>query len=126
MGKIVRVYSGSDGESHFEDLAISLAPVDFAPPAGPLNVAQFFPATQSFWVGFPAGWAGETPHPSPQRQIMVVLQGDLEAIASDGAVRRLGPGGVILMEDTWGKGHSTRVIGNDEGLIFGVVLAAPQ
>lgn len=122
----VRLYVDDNGGSHLEDLDISLASVDFAPLAGPLNVAQFLQAKQIFWVGFPAGWAGETPHPSPQRQIMVVLQGELEAIASDGDVRRLGPGGVILMEDTWGKGHSTRVIGNDEALVFAVVLADPQ
>ena len=122
----VRIYTDDSGESHLEDLDISLAPVDFAPPAEPLNIAQFLPATQSFWVGFPAGWTGEDPHSSPQRQIFIVLQGEIEATASDGAVRRFGSGGVILMEDTWGKGHSTRVIGNDEGLIFGVVLADPQ
>ncbi len=66
LANYVRFYTDDSGESHFEDLDIALAPVDFAPPAGPLNVAQFLPATQSLGVGFPAGWAGETPHPSPR------------------------------------------------------------
>ena len=120
------MYADENGESHLEDLAISLAPVDFAPPAEPLNIAQFLPATQSFWVGFPAGWTGEDPHSSPQRQIFIILQGEFEATASDGAVRRLGPGGVILKEDTWGKGHSTRLFGDDAVMVFAVTLAEPQ
>ena len=126
QAQYVRLYTDDGGESHIEDLDIALAPVDFAPPAGPLNVAQFLPTTQSLWVGFPAGWAGETPHPSPQRQIFVVLHGVFEVTTSDGAVCRVGPGGVSLMEDTWGKGHSTRVIGKDGGLLFGVTVADPQ
>ena len=31
----VRLYADENGESHFEELEISLAPVDFAPPAAP-------------------------------------------------------------------------------------------
>ena len=77
-------------------------------------------------MGFPAGWVGETPHPSPHRQIFVVLHGEFEVTTSDGAVCLVGPGGVSLMEDTWGKGHSTRVIGKDGGLLFGVAVADPQ
>ena len=122
----VRIYTDDSGESHLEDLDISLAPVDFAPPAEPLNIAQFLPAKQSLWVGFPAGWSGEAQHPSPQRQIFVVLQGEFEITASDGAIHGFGTGGVLLMEDTWGKGHSTRKIGNDGGMVLGVVLADPQ
>jgi hypothetical protein len=30
---------------------------------------------------------------------------------------------VILLEDTWGKGHITRLVGNTGMLMFGVVLA---
>ncbi len=71
----IRLYSDEKGESHFEDLETELVPVDFAPPAAPLNIAQFLPATQSLWVGAPVGWAGDEPHPSPRRQIFCTLQG---------------------------------------------------
>ena len=43
----VRLDADDAGESHMEELDISLATVDFAPPAGPLNVGQFFPAAHS-------------------------------------------------------------------------------
>jgi hypothetical protein len=102
---------------------IALVPVNFAPPADPLNIAQFLPATQSFWVGCPTGWTGEAPHPSPQRQIFVVLQGEYELTASDGDVRSFGPGGLLLLEDTWGKGHSTRMISREGGMVLGIALA---
>jgi hypothetical protein len=119
----IRIYADERGESHFEDLEIALVPSDFAPPAAPLNIAQFLPTAQCFWVGAPVGWGGEKPHPSPQRQIFCIVQGELEATVSDGTTRRFPVGGVALLEDTWGKGHSTRVTSKDDVLMFGVVLA---
>jgi quercetin dioxygenase-like cupin family protein len=41
------------------------------------------------------------------------LSGEIEAEVSDGEVRRFGPGAVILLEDTSGPGHITRVVGED-------------
>ncbi len=126
QARYVRLYADESGESHFEDLEIALVPVDFAPPAAPLNIAQFLPTAQSRWVGAPVGWGGEKPHPSPHRQIFCLLQGECEVTASDSSVRRFAAGSVLLLEDTWGKGHSTRVISKDDVLIFGLVLANPQ
>ena len=122
--KYIRLYADEDGESHFEELDITLSPVDFAPPAEPLNIAQFIPTERSFWLGAPAGWAGETPHPTPQRQIFCVLQGEWAVKASDGTIRHYTTGSVLLLEDTWGKGHSTRVI--TDGLILGMALAESE
>ena len=34
QAKYARIYTDDSGESHLEDLDITLAPVDFAPPAG--------------------------------------------------------------------------------------------
>jgi hypothetical protein len=121
--KYVRLYVDERGESHFQDLEMELLPVDFAPPAGPMNIAEFLPTTQSRWVGAPVGWAGDIPHPVPQRQVFVVSQGEFEVTASDGSARDFRPGDVLLIEDTWGKGRSTRVIGNKSSLVFAVVLA---
>jgi len=83
----IRLYTDESGESPFEDLEIELGPVDFAPPAAPLNIAQFLPTAQSLWVAAPVGWAGEKPHPSPRRQIFCTVQGEYEVTASDGTVR---------------------------------------
>lgn len=126
LAKYVRLYADEFGESHFEDLEVALVPVDFAPPAAPLNIAQFRPTAQSLFVGAPPGWGGETSHPTPRRQIFCVLQGEYEVTASDGGVRRFPAGSVLLLEDTWGKGHSTRITGQVDALIFGVALADSQ
>jgi len=37
-------------------------------------------------------------------------------------VRHFAPGSVMLVEDTSGKGHTTRVVGNDYGLVAVVQL----
>jgi hypothetical protein len=126
QGRYVRLYADERGESHFEDVEIALVPVDFAPPAAPLYIAQFLPTAQSRWVGAPVGWNGEKPHLSPHRQIFCLLQGEYEVTVSDGNVRRFAAGSVLLLEDTWGKGHSTRVTGYDDVLVFSVAIANPQ
>jgi hypothetical protein len=38
-------------------------------------------------------------------------------------VRRLGAGDILLMEDTTGKGHATRIIGDEDALAAVVQLA---
>ena len=42
---------------------------------------------------------------------------------SDGEMRAFSPGDLIVLEDTAGKGHSTRVAGGEDLVLFGVVLA---
>ncbi len=38
---------------------------------------------------------------------MIVLDADMTMEASDGSKRRFVPGDVLLLEDTFGKGHKT-------------------
>ena len=101
--KYVRLYADEVGESHFEDLEMDLLPVEFAPPAGPMNIAEFLPTTRSLWVGVPGGWAVEIPHPVPRRQIFIILRCEFEVTASDSGMSHLRPGNILLIEDTWGK-----------------------
>jgi hypothetical protein len=119
----VHLYTDAQGESHFEDLETELVEINFAPPAAPLLIGHFLPTARSLWMCMPVGWAGEIFHPAPQRQIFCILQGEVELTASDGSVRRLTPGSVLLMEDNVGKGHSTHVVGDQEVLIFVTALA---
>jgi hypothetical protein len=119
----VRLFSDEMGESHFQDLEVSLEPQDFSPPAAPLHIAPFLETARSLWVGAPPDWGGETPHASPQRQLFCLLEGTYEVTASDGEIRRFTPGSVLLLEDTSGKGHSTRIVGDTDALLFAVALA---
>lgn len=119
--KYTRVYSDSDGTSHFEDRAIELTEVDFSPPAPPLFLSAFRQASQFAFCRFPAGWFGDW-HPTPHHQFFFFLSGEIEVGVSDGEMHRFGPGGILRLEDTGGKGHVTRVIGNEDVLAAVVQL----
>lgn len=119
----VRLFADEHGESHFAEVAVPLDEVDFAPPATPLHVTALFPATSCGFVCGPPGWDGSTPHLSPRRQLMCNLRGEYEVTASDGTVRRFSPGSVLLLEDTSGKGHTTRVVSGEDVFIVSVTLA---
>ena len=101
-----RVYAGPDGESHFEDCAILLT----ANPANPSNqLSELLPAAGVIFrhrTGEENGW-----HTAPRRQWVITLSGEGEIVASDGEVRRVGPGSVMLADDLTGKGHITRGVG---------------
>ena len=119
--KYVRVYADDDGESHMEDVGIAFTSVDFAPPAPPIDVSAFAPATAYGLLRSPPGWYGDW-HPTPQRQVFFYLAGEVEAETSDGEVRRFGPDSVTLVEDTTGKGHHSRVVGMTDVLLAVVQL----
>jgi hypothetical protein len=46
----------------------------------------------------------------------------IEAKVSDGEVRTFGPGCVTLVEDTTGKGHESRLIGDKDVLTLVIQL----
>lgn len=119
MKKYTRIYTDENDESHFEDVEIELLPVDFAPPAPALNLSALTEAKKFGYVNAPAGWYGDW-HPTPKRQVFVYISGKIEATVSDGEVRVFGPGSVTLLEDTTGKGHTSRVVGDQE--VFCVVI----
>jgi hypothetical protein len=119
--RYVRLYADADGESHFEDVEAELAPVDFAPPAPPLNLSTYLPATHASFFGAPSWWKGDW-HPAPARNLFVVLSGEWEVEASDGFIRRFPPKSVLLVEDTTGKGHKSRVVSDTESVAMLVQL----
>ena len=107
------------GESHIESVGVEQSLVDAAPPAPPLYLSVNKPASSYLFYSAEPGWTGDW-HLAPARQFMVLLSGALEVETSDGDVRRFGPGDVVLLEDTWGKGHKLRNLG-DNFLHFFVV-----
>ncbi len=120
--RYVRLYGDEQGESHFEEVAISLETVAYAPPAPPLDLSAYQPATNFFFMHLPSGWEGDW-HPSPQRQMVIVVSGIFEVEAGDGEVRRFYPGDVKLGDDTQGRGHRSRSVGDTPCLLAIVHLA---
>jgi hypothetical protein len=108
----VRLYADAQGESHFSDEGMELKSVNFAPPAPPVDISAFTPAKHFVLLQTPPGWFGDW-HPTPYRQFFFFLAGEVDVQASDGDARRFGPGRVLLVEDTTGRGHTTRVTTDD-------------
>jgi hypothetical protein len=113
MPPFVRIYADADGESHFEDLDVAFEATDFVPPAPPVLMSPSRAATAYSIERVPPGWHGDW-HPVPQRVLAAYLSGSGEMVASDGQVRALLPGTVLLAEDTTGTGHVSRVTGSEE------------
>ena len=114
--RYVRLYADAQGESHFEDVEVDLVPTDFVPPAPPLNIGPFTPALRFTLLCAPTGWSGDW-HPAPHRQFFCQLRGEYEITASGSETCRFVPGSVLLLEDTSGKGHTTRITGREDSLV---------
>lgn len=111
--KYLRMYVGEAGESRVEELEATLAPLVYAPPAPALDISDPTDATRFVMVRFAPDWFGDF-HPTPRRQLFIMLSGDVEGGLSDGTFFRVTTGDVLLMGDTTGKGHSTRVLNGKE------------
>jgi hypothetical protein len=92
--KITRIHADEHDESHFAEVEI------------PMASATLFPQLPPFLV--PAELSVFDLHTAPERQLAVSLNGTVEYETSDGEVRRFGPGDIVLVEDTTGRGHITR------------------
>ena len=123
--KYTKIYSDEKGESHFKDIEIELESIEYAPPAPPLMLSKFMPAKQFAFTVFKSGWYGDW-HPTPMKQIYFILSGTLEGTVSDGERRIFGPGCIVLVEDTTGKGHITEVIGSEDVTAAVVQLDSPS
>ena len=119
MAAITRIYADDDGQSHVEDLALSFGRSLY--PDCPL-VSTPLEATSDISYhraepGVSLGW-----NPAPRRQYIFVLAGQGDIETGDGAVRRFGPGDVMLVEDLTGTGHLTKFEGNEPCLLAFIPL----
>jgi hypothetical protein len=119
--KYVRIYADPSGESHFEDVEVALSSVPADPLAPPILISSFIPADQLAFVRYPPADDGEW-QTAPRRQLLCLLAGENETRVSDGEVRCFGPGSIVLLEDTSGKGHNGHFIGTADALLALVEL----
>ncbi len=101
--KIVWIYTGDDGRSHFADLEAPMQPVNFGIAAPAIDAGRLLlreaPPGENGW------------HRAPMRQLVVVITGIMEIEVGDGGKRTFRPGDIMLADDTTGQGHITRDIG---------------
>ena len=122
QARYTRLFADDQGESCFEDLAIKLEQALPVQGIDPLAIAPFISGEGTFWAGGPKTWKGDVLHSAPRRFIIVTVQGEYEVTTSRGVTRRFPKGSVLLVEDTTGKGHSTKVIGDEDVIDFCVAL----
>jgi hypothetical protein len=105
MIRCIRLWSGLDGNSHFEEGVIDLGPG----PRGDTLSGKFPVAAVSFQetnADPKLGW-----HLDPVRQLVITLSGTLEFTTPDGRFS-LRSGDVLFTEDTVGAGHNWTLLGN--------------
>jgi len=102
MFRITRLYSDSNGDSHFEDIEIPLKEAgdigrlsDVLPARG----VVFREVEPTYDYNF---------HTAPQKQYIILLDGKIEIETSLGERRIFKAGEVLLVEDITGRGHKTR------------------
>ena len=118
MPRIWRVYSGADGQSHLEEVPLALKPfTDVEGAHGETTALQ--PTTGIAFRVAPPGYVLDW-HCAPRRQYSISLSGTAEIEVGDGTVARVGPGDVVLAEDLTGRGHLTRVVG-DQPRVYAIV-----
>jgi hypothetical protein len=122
MFTFTRLYSDTSGESHFDDVEIHFSSVDYTDAAPPLNLSDITNATSVRFMEAPASWISDW-HTSSTRTLFIVLSGEWEVTVSDGESRRFAIGSAILLENTSGIGHSSRITSVDGSLAAMIQLA---
>ena len=102
MFSVTKVYSDSKGDSHFLDVVIPFT------DAGNLgSVSKEIPASGIIFREVEPSYSWDF-HTAPQKQYIILLDGEIEMETSLGDKRTFKAGDVLLVEDTTGKGHKTR------------------
>jgi hypothetical protein len=94
-----------DGGSVFEDRVLCLQERPVARAVPPLEVVELSETGRVLFLRAQA--FDSEPHPAPRRQWVITLRGELRVTVSDGTSRRFGPGDLVLLTDTTGRGHAT-------------------
>lgn len=102
MFKVTKVYNDEAGESHFADVGIELfesGSIGLLSQPQTAKTVVFREVLPSYDWDF---------HCAPEKQYIILLDGEIEIETSLGEKRRFKGGDILLMEDITGKGHRTR------------------
>lgn len=101
--KMIRVYSGDDQQSHFEELPLMLTDAQYGQLTSPMTVKHviFGEIEEPKEVSW---------HNPPYPQYIIMLKGAMEIEVGSGAKKIFYQGDILLAEDTTGQGHITRAL----------------
>ncbi len=103
--RIHNLYADEEGQSHFRDIEVEWVEET---PSG--KMSRRLPASGVIFRKVPPTYDLDW-HPAPRRQYIVNLDAGVQITASDGESRIIGAGEVLLVEDTTGKGHLSKAVG---------------
>jgi len=114
--QVVRLYTGDDGESHFEEIDLpyeKVAEVErmAVEDAQNIHFRRHQPGNFIDW------------HVAPRRQYVITLEGQVEVGLGDGTKRVFGAGDVLLADDLTGRGHTTAVYGDNVRVSVAIPLS---
>ena len=115
--KVTRLYTGTDGKTKVEEYTIPLQAQGRGTELSPtvaVKSLQFRRTNKDYDLDW---------HPAPNRQFVVTLSGESEIELEGGRKIRLGPGHILLAEDTTGKGHISRAVGSGDRISLFIPLA---
>src|SRR5262245_30616034 len=115
--KVTRLYTGPDGKTKVEEYEVPLKAQGRGTELSTtvaVKSLQFRRTNQDYNLDW---------HPAPSRQFVITLSGESEVELEGGKKLRLGPGHILLAEDTTGQGHISRAIGSGDRLSLFIPLA---
>jgi hypothetical protein len=112
---INRLFTGPDGQTHFEEIEAKFT------PAGGLDGYKLLANSGAELRRAPPGRVADW-HTAPRRQYVITLAGHGEIEVAGGKKFQVGPGSIDLVEDVTGKGHITRTLGNEDRVTIQIPL----
>ncbi len=103
MIRCVRIWTGDEGNSLFEEGTLDLSKGDRG------DVLSDKLATSSISYRETKSGGAFARHDAPTRQFVITLSGTLEFKTATGATFRINTGDILLAEDVAGTGHSWRL-----------------
>jgi hypothetical protein len=109
---VTRLYTGPDGLTHAEEIPMKMTG----------GTSEMMKVTGVQFRQSPVGNFSDW-HRGPRRQYVITLSGRGEIEVAGGKKISLEPGHIELIEDTTGKGHTTRVVGTEDRISIALPLA---
>lgn len=102
--KVTRLYTGADNETHFEIVDYELF------DNGEIGRLSNKVKVKDLIFRETGGDYNFDFHPAPQKQFIVLLDGEIEIENGLGEKRRFKAGDILLVEDLEGRGHKTKSV----------------
>jgi hypothetical protein len=109
---MLHLFTGPDKQTHGEEIPVSFTGGIFNMlPVSRAELHNSRPGEVIDW------------HPAPRRQYVITLRGHSEIEVADGKKFQVGPGSIDFVEDLTGKGHITRIVGDEDRLAIWLPIA---